>query len=461
MQGVRFLVNARLATLRADFLVGSRPQGYLVPPDYASKSVREQLGLLPAKHRRYLLVDNGRFDDLARLRNEAQDHARDVAACLKAAQVQTGEGPPRKALSVEARRVVDQFAAQIEGAAQASTGLGLAEQLEFKPHGVVGEEDILAALWYSLGLEPSFLLRGYARLVALNRRVATRTLQRRADGELGAVDDLPVVAAVDYRSAFDAGALYAQKRITHLCLPFGALMADDRCAHAYVGPKGLADMDSSVPVRVLRATLVARGLMDGWRSVHRTPPAHVHLLGLGQPLILALVASVFERVPLLTCDATSPFKDAAQGTLYTSVPVFRRLDVGAVAAKLLAQPAAQWDCPCAHCAGQLHRQDWAAAHALFASMSPAQRLPAKLKLGRQDALGRLLPMLTVNPDPEALAARIGHNHATLQTCVDALHRAKQREGGLARLARKWVAAYPVGTQANAFQRALDAALALL
>jgi hypothetical protein len=461
LHGIRFLVNARASTLRPEFLAGCKPAGYLVPPAYASKPVRQQLATLPARARRYVLVDNGRYDDLARLRSGAQGAADAVAACLKAAHVPTGEAPPRAALQPADRSAVDRLAAQLAQAARGVAGDTLALRLSFEPDGAVGEEDILASLWYSLGIEPSFLLRGHARVAAINKRVAQRTLRRHASGELGAVADLPVVAAVDYRSAWEAGALYARHGLTSACLPFGALMADDRCASAYHGPAGRVELPSSVPVRVLRAVLVARGFSDGWRSVRRTMPEHLHLLGLGQPLILAMVAAVLEQVPLLTCDATSPFKDAASGTLYTCVPVFRRLDVGPIAANLLGQPGQEWDCPCGFCTAQRPRQRWSEARALFAKLPAEQRMAAALRLRRRDAFGALLPMLCIDPDAQTLAARVGHNHATVQRCVDALNRSRQRPGGPARLARRWVDRYPKGVQANAFRTALQHACALL
>lgn len=410
-----------------------------------------KLSALRAHHRRHVLVDNGLFDDLSRIRTTADKQALKLASLLRALDVSTGECPPRRVLSSAARYAVDHLTARLWNASLTPERMPLCDQLAFAPQAVVSAENIFASLCFSLGLEPSFMTRGYAKFASINRQVVAQTLERRNLTQLGEVTDLPVVAATDYRNAFDAGAIYARQNVDRFCLPFGALMADQRSTNQYAGPNGTVALPSSVPLRVLRTVLVARGFMDGWHSARRVRlPQHVHLLGLGQPLLLALVAVVLESVTLVTSDATSPFKASASGTLYTERPVFRRLNTGAVAASLLKQRHGSWDCRCPWCTSQKARQNWREAQAVFSRLN-AERQARSLKLRRRDPLGRLLPMLCINPDREALAARIGHNHWVVLRCVAALDSARRRRGELEGLTRRWVAQYPSNGRVNPFQ----------
>jgi hypothetical protein len=457
-QTIRFLVNARLSTVAPAFLSAVKPEGFLVPPLYASKTVRLRLAEVPQRNRATVVVDNGLFDDLSRIRASHKSRAEELGAALRLAKVDHAAQPLRADLPREARLLADRLERLLVRDASSAEGWPLARQLEFSATAVVGAERITPALWLSMGLEPTMLLNGYKKILDFNREIIAATVANTRIKSLGSVEDLPVVAAPDYRAAREAGAEFARLKVARFCVPFGTFMADDRSTNGYVGAQGRTHLTSPLPSRVIRSALVARGLMDGWRSVRRDPPDHVHLLGLGQPLILGLAAVALDGVSLLTCDATSPFKDASTGAVYTEVPVFRKLRAAAIVWNKLTTPRSAWFCPCRWCRELRGQQDWDAARKWLREQGSLVTGADSLPLKGQTALTRFVPYFAVSPRRELMEARIGHNHWVVQKAVDDLSEASRRRAGSLVLMRRWIEAYPVTERSNPFHKALLAGL---
>lgn len=457
---VDFLVNARLQTLTSEFLDSLRPQGFLVPPMYATRTVRAALAALPAPHRREVLVDNGLFDDLTALRRRHEGTAAALHKALKTARINSASSPPRRSLPAILRQRLDRFAALLERESRSPQGFTLDQQRAFAPTSVIGAERICGSLWYSMGVEPSLLANAKRRFRAMNAAVISDSTNPARLDAVRDLEDLPVAAATDYATAVEAGHALATAGIRRFALPFGAFMADERATDSFVGAQGRVMLPSSMPVRVLRSALVAKGLMDGWHQQQPAPPDHVHLLGLGQPLILGIVAAAFEGVGYLTSDATSPFKDAASGQVYTSVPVFRRLRAAAIVWNGLNTPGFSWDCPCTWCRAAAPQQQWDEARAWFQRQQPVLQGPDDLQLKGRSEIARLLPYFRIDAPRDTFAARVGHNHWSLKESVSRLSRAAARRGGLSKLMQRWIDDYPTTERANPFHLALGAALSI-
>lgn len=455
---ILFLVNARAQTLSETFQKFTAPHGYLIPPAYLSKTVTQLVAALPQRKRWMILVDNGRFDDIQVIRKWSEGAARQLAAGLGKGGIVTATCPERKTLNPSLAKKADALAHQLMLAAKAAPpAIRVAEQLALAPSAVVGVEDITGALWHSSGLELSFIRGGHQRIAAMNRRslAATRSSVRRR--QLGDVRDLPVVSATDYRSAFAAGKLVAASGVRGFCLPFGAFMADDRTTNSYVMNGKRVALERFVPVRVIRSALVAKGLADGWRSVGAKAPEHIHLLGLGQMLILGLVAQALTGVNALSCDATSPFKDAMAGSVYTSMPVFRRLRVAGIVWRVLKDNGKPWRCPCRWCQSQADEQDWSAANKWFKKRAYDLRSADDLPLNQSSELGKILPYFAIQPRASVLQARIGHNHFAIQECVEQLNVARFSRLLLRKRVQSWLDKYPESPSSSAFVNALTIA----
>lgn len=452
---ILFLVNARTQTLSATFQKFAAPRGYLIPPAYLSKTVVKLVAALPQRPQLLTLVDNGRFDDIQVIRKQFERAAQQLAAALSKAGILAATSPERKTLSAALAKKVNDLARQLMAAAHAAPpAISLAEQLALSPSAVVGIEDITGALWHSAGLELSLIEDGYKHIAALNKRNLTATRAQARKRQLGKVGDLPVISATDYQSAFSAGKLIAASGARGFCLPFGAFMADDRTTNSYVMNGKRISLDRFVPVRVIRSALVAKGLADGWRSVGAKAPDHIHLLGLGQMLILGLVAQALTGVKALSCDATSPFKDAIAGSVYTSVPAFRRLRVAAIVWRVLKDNGKPWRCPCRWCKSQAAQQDWSGAKKWFKQHARHLQSANDLPLKRDSELGKLLPYFAIQPDATTLQARVGHNHFAMQECIEQLNAVYSNKLLLRKRVQTWLDRYPESPTSSSFANAL-------
>lgn len=362
----RFLVNARPSTLGSGFLDDARAGGYLFPPDAASRPVVEALRAT----RRFVLSDNGAFELIGQL-------TRDV-----------GRPPDLAALG---RR-----------AAGSAVMQQLPEQMAVRPQAVIGPENLTVAVWLRAGADEATLRGRRSAIRRRNEQVAQRAAELAS--RLPGVRVLGVASAHDHDSAADAGRAFAAAGLRDAAMGFGAFMADDSwAADVKVGGR-TRPLPRALPTRYVRTAAIAAGFFATWGSVGR----HFHFLGLGAPVMLPLVVLAGRDVELLTFDATSPIKDAVDGTWYVEKPAALKVRTWRVAERVL-RGGATWDCPCPFCRRFLAVRplDLSRARAVqgdapvtVADLAPAGRLSEPLSLF---AVGR-------RPSEEA---RMGHNHWVL------------------------------------------------
>ncbi len=452
---IKYLVNARRETLLRDVCTKLRADGFLVPPAYLTRELTRRL----AEDRHFwsgpTLVDNGLFDDINRI-FKSRRPPRDTVAEKRANPKLQLSRRKRTELPADVRRWVDRTVAFVERKASSVKPFQLMEALRLKPTAVVGAERIHPALWFRFRLEPSWLDNGYSRLRALNRDIVRDTNAEARRNARGKVTDLPVASACDYDSARDAGRILAKSGVNAVALPFGAYMADDRFTETVRIRGRLRKLGDNVPARPVRCAAVARGFVDGWCEASRRLPVHVHLLGLGQPLILGVAALAFRGVNLLTCDATSPFKDAVAGDIYTEMPVFLKLDASAIVKHQLTAGLDGWNCPCAFCKSVALQQQWVKARAWLDQIDHKQRR-SELTMGRESHLRAMLPYFALNAGTQLETVRALHNNWVVTRCVARLNKAATNQKSLAAFVANIVKRYRKAARSEVYGKALEAA----
>ena len=323
-----------------------------------------------------------------------------------------------------------------------------------------------------LGLEASLLANGRVQLRRRNTAVARRAIQAitappeaTARPSRPSLQYYPVAAAHDYDTAFDAGRAFAAAGLTSAAMGFGAYMADDSYTTNYKIAGRRYQLQRRLPQRYLRTILVARGFWDGWAEQSGGgAPAAFHFLGLGAPIMLGLVCLVAHNTHRITFDATSPIRDAVEGSLYTDNPAPFKTRTRRIAALMVDEPAYRWPCRCPFCATYLalHPFDRAAATTWRAD-NPGRPITAA-DLQRSAPLARALPLLS---EPSGGAARkevdnarVGHNHWILnKICTDIRDHATTRTGLATRL-DEVVSSYESTTNAESFASAVRSAYTL-
>jgi hypothetical protein len=419
-----FLVNARAATVVPGYLRDSRSSGYLYPPDAATREVTKSIAALS---RTFVLADNGAFDNIGRI-------AREVSSVA---------GDNRWVRRLEA----------VRRAAEAVDTLGqFDQQLQSRPDAVVGPEDITLAAWLRASVPEGLLRRHRREIRRRNEEVASWgvALQaRRPDLTI-----LTVASAHDYDTAQDAGEVFRAAGIANAAMGFGAYMADDTWDASVKVQGRVRRLSRSLPIRYIRTALVSRGFFSGWGG----HPAleRFHFLGLGAPIMIPVVALPAGNCRHLSFDATSPIKDAAEGTLYVDQPAPLKVRLWKVADRMLRNQTAAWDCPCPFCGAYTDQNplDMDRARAIVAGrIGPL--VATDLRSGTP--LANALPLFALGTGVarKAEQARIGHNHWILGRLTSSLSR---HTASLDRFAEGCVARYEAHAGAQHFSDAVRTAL---
>lgn len=468
MSRIDFIYNLRRDTFDVFVLNTLSPAGYLLAPNNATRTLRKLAQSIPPTGRQFF-ADNGNFTLIGKIRKKFKHQGRDLWERVREIEERLRRTIRKNEMPSSLRKSYKTLAVAVQKEAEALAGSGdqmFNEQLSLNPTSLIGVEDITMASWLSLNIEPDYLQFPRRDYRKINNVVAWKAVKRvNALGNIFRAKYYPVASAVSYNTAFDAGRIFARRKIKKISMGFGAYMADDNYTdHVHLGRKRI-DFPSRMPNRYLRTANVARGFWDGYLKEAGEPPEAFHFLGLGAPIMIAIVSLAAWGTHKLTFDATSPIKDAVKGgTLYVTKPAYLKVRTRKVAYRLASSKNRTWDCPCPFCTA------FVAKH------------PFRYKIGRQwfqehkrdkvtskdlrpgNPLFIAFPLLSEpkgGPLRKAVDfARIGHNHWALEQITKSLRRASRTEAKLLTRVRNIVNAYDKHTNSSRFAQAVKFGLSL-
>jgi hypothetical protein len=457
----RFVVNLRSDTFAEPFRESIPTPAYLLGANQATAGMRDLAGGVRDQGLD-LFADNGNFELIGRTQAHFRDRAREILLKVRTAEDGLGHRARRGDLPAPLRKEVTDLAWEVRRFARDLTGDGDRArdvQLELGPTHLIGVEDISMACWLALDLEPAYLdvdrgdFRRQNETVARNAAVRLRNLPRRLARKY-----YPVASAVDYNTAFDAGRAFADAGLSRAAMGFGAYMADDQYTdHVYIGLRRL-DLSEQMPQRYLRTVLAAIGFWTGYRSGAGRAPYGFHFLGLGAPIVMALVALAAWGSRDLTFDATSPIRDAGEGTLYLTRPTYLKVRTRRAAERLTSSLDERWECPCPFCKTFVRARpfDYAGGRRRWAPTGRRTVEAADLRPG--GALYEAYPLLS-EPDPGELRtdvnlARSGHNHWALVGITEELRDAATSRASLRDFVDSVVSVYEQKTNSSHFARSV-------
>lgn len=425
MQRLGFVYNLQTPTWKDEFRAGLRPRSYLLAPNNATPANR-RLAVAARAGRRLLLADNGNFVLISALAAEFRDQAEALRREVEVLERRLKRSARATDIDDALRARYRDLATRVQVRAEAivPSGAEMRErQRSLHPTHLVGVESLVQAAWMALDIEPELLGWPRSRYRALNARVAQEAQA------IDVPDDAYTVAsAVSYNTAYDAGRVFAEAGIRRVAMGFGAYMVDQQYTDFVELGRRTVALDARVPRRNVRTAAVARGFAEGYASVAGAPPFAFHCLGLGTPKMMAAAALALWGVRELTFDATSPMRDAAEGTLYVTKPTHQKVRTRKVALRLATDPSARWDCPCPFCRAftSTHPFDYAAAHR-WAARAGAKASVEADDLRPGSALYEALPLMG-EPKGGAIRgevtfARMGHNHWAIERLIASLRRA--------------------------------------
>jgi hypothetical protein len=457
----RFVVNLRSDTFAEPFRDSIPTPAYLLGANKATAGMRD-LASGVREQGLDLFADNGNFELIGRTEAHFRDRAQEVLRKVRTAEARLGRRARRGDLPARLRKEATDLAWEVRRFAKDLIGEGDRArdvQLGLGPTHLIGVEDISMACWLALDLEPPYLevdrgdYRRQNETVARNAEARLRNLPRRLARKY-----YPVASAVDHNTAFDAGQAFADAGLSRAAMGFGAYMADDHYTdHAYIGRRRL-DLSEQMPQRYLRTILAATGFWAGYRSRAGRAPYGFHFLGLGAPIVMALVALAAWGSRDLTYDATSPIRDAGEGNLYLTRPTYLKVRTRRAAERLTSSPDERWECPCPFCKRfvQAHAFDYMEGRRRWEATGRSTVGAADLRPG--GALHEAYPLLS-EPDPGELRtdvnlARSGHNHWALVRITEELGQASTSRESLRDFVDWVVSVYEQKTNSSRFARSV-------
>jgi hypothetical protein len=181
--------------------------------------------------------------------------------------------------------------------------------------------------------------------------------------------------------------------------------------------------------------------------------------------MLGLAALAGHATADITFDATSPIRDAAEGTMYLVDPAPLKARTRSLAARLVDEQQFGWPCGCPFCITYLTARplDLDAARAWRRARPRRPITAADLSAGTP--LARALPLLSEpNGGPERRAvdlARIGHNHWVMQRILARVNEHASSRAALAAYEREVITAYGETTNSDRFADAVKAAYGIV
>lgn len=321
-----FVSNLKSFTANEEAPTTFRRDAYLLSEHYTNSGSRALAD--DARRRRNLLIsDNGNYSRMKAVAARFDDRGR---ALLERARLQREAGGVELETMRERRALMTEIARACRDAETTTDHEAvLARQLSIDPHYTIGAEDLTIPVWMLCSLlDPAFEpspaeVREHQRRT--NRRFAEQ--QRALATEGVDVANFLVLHAHDYASARQAGAAARSIPKAGIALSYGGPMHSKRWIdHVDVAGERHA-LGRRLPESYLAAVAITLGATDGHGG-----DVPVHILGLGSPILVALLGGLLGSSPAVSIDSTAPFRDAFAGVIYGSRRAYLKMNMYKVAA---------------------------------------------------------------------------------------------------------------------------------
>ena len=447
----RFIYNLNRGTVDARIHGFTNPDGYLLSIHRYSPQMVRFATELRSDYEEVIVADNGFFERIRHLQDEFRERAKLLFERVKLEEKRLGTRL-RKNTTPEALRAdyvalaKDIRTRLYEVEEQGRFAEVIADQQLINPHKWMVPEDILLSTLVGLNVEPEYTGLPSSFYSYRNERSA-RFYQKALMGEYGDVSGQPyaVASAVDYNSAHYAGRIMARSGVRSVAIGTGAFMADNDYTDHYVIGRKTFNLERLAPRRYLRTVLTAKGLMDGYMEESGKAPEAIHFLGLGTPIMILMTGWICRAVDDVSYDATSPIKDAVEGTVYATEPTYLKMRTRKLAHWYASQVGSEWVCTCAYCQSfsEKYPFDYEAAHSSYEEEGQPSKITSDM-LRDSHPLCLAMPFLSEPSSGQRRKDisewRIGHNHLMLDIVMQEMNEASDA-GNLEGLIQRKLDAY--------------------
>ncbi len=358
-------------------------EAFLLSETYSTPST-----LLLAKNAKangsLMISDNGNFSRMKSMAAKFQAEGNKLLAVALKETRQKG-APGRNTLHQRNR-----LFREITGHVQKNQGILdmtrlIGRQLQCNPDYLIGLEDfVIPVLHLCNVLHPVY--NAAPSEIRMFQKNTQKMYARQLKGDYGYKKELEdkavflVYHACNYATAKQAAALNRKTVADGIAISFGATLASRSFVDFIKIDRKTYRFDESLPESYLLSVALVLGAHKG--DTRKLP---VHILGLGTPILIVLVAALLCDSVAISIDSTATFKDADDGNVYGSRDAFLKMDMYKLAAYALVnddpyQSASPWFM-------------W------FESQFPSnwKGLKARLDVQREDAVSSLAEKLKAQP----------------------------------------------------------------
>jgi hypothetical protein len=434
------------------------PSGYLLSVHRFTPQMIEFCLKLRREHNELIFADSGLFEKIRLTVDHFESTADQLKVKLNSLEARLGHTPRPTEITDNIRSkykaFVKDISSRIDDIEKHIDPMEILRQEQrIEPKRFICREDILLAILTGLSVEPEYVGMPKRFYSTRNRRASTFYMDTKQK-KFGSFKGIPyaVASAVDYNSAYDAGKEMARAKVSHVAIGVGAYMIDDNSTDYFTKGKKIHNLNKRIPRRYLRTTLVVRGLIDGYKDIANKPPAGLHLLGLGAPIMILLVTLIASQTRRISFDSTSPIKDAVVGTIYFNKPADKKVRARVLAKIFCEDLSKTWWCRCKYCKHYLREYPFNTQKA--AEWYNTAGRPEEIRasdLHGDTELARALPLFG-EPTGGRIRKdindwRIGHNHLILERLFEELNRNSEPKK-LQRLVEKRVGKYRESTSTS-------------
>lgn len=325
-----FISNLKDFTADEDYPITYKRDGYLLSEQYMSKSAI-QLAEEVKRRDNLLISDNGNFSRIKKIAAVYEDEGLSILNTARKEMIDEGQ------LSINTvhrrKKLMDIIGEQCRlEVAQLDITEITEKQLSINPDYIIGMEDYAIPVMMLTNLmHPVFSPR--ADEVKLYQQRTLSLYHQQEQGvfgskeALGNVNNFLVLHAYDYESAFQAATLAKEQAHSGVAISYGGPMLSNRWIDS-LDIKGNREIFAEqLPESYLIAQSLTLGIING--NPNAIP---FHILGVGTPILIALIGYQLRHASAVSIDSTAPFKDAFAGTLYGDKQAYIKMDMYRVVA---------------------------------------------------------------------------------------------------------------------------------
>lgn len=329
-----FVSNLKDITASPDYPITFRRDAYLLSEYYLSDDLLE-LCKTVKQTKNLLISDNGNFSRIKRIACDYEDQGKQI---VQKAYTEIDERGTLSQESLNSRseliQIIDNACATaIEKQDHLSI---LFRQVLIKPDYLIGFEDFTIPALYICGmLDPVFSPQ--ASEIAGYQKKTFDLYSRQCHGEYGQQRSLEsiikflVIHSYDYDSGYQGASEADGIDKDGIAISYGGPLKSRRYINSLNIGDTTEEFDEPLPEPYLTSTALTLGIVAG----NREKDIPYHVLGVGSPILIAILGYLLSDSKAISVDSTAPFKDAAAGTIYGSRYALLKMDMYKMAASAL------------------------------------------------------------------------------------------------------------------------------